>query len=123
LFDNHWLDPPMSKHERLLRAKRRARFVYSLKQGLIEALRGEGRPIKELWDELDSYYVCLYPDHTWRVSTEADGDAIEIDLETYRRLGITWKPVVGYEGLYEVSNTGLVHNLLTGRILRGVTLS
>ena len=32
---------------------------------------------------------------------------------------IIWKPVVGYEGLYEVSNTGLVRSLnkLKGRIL------
>lgn len=32
---------------------------------------------------------------------------------------VIWKPVVGYEGLYEVSNTGLVRSLnkLKGRIL------
>ena len=30
----------------------------------------------------------------------------------------TWKPVVGYEGLYEVSSEGIVRNLKTGRILK-----
>ena len=30
----------------------------------------------------------------------------------------TWKPVVGYEGLYEVSSKGDVRNLKTGRILK-----
>ena len=30
----------------------------------------------------------------------------------------TWKPVVGYEGLYEVSSKGKVRGLKTGRILK-----
>lgn len=30
----------------------------------------------------------------------------------------TWKPVVGYEGLYEVSSEGRVRNVKTGRILK-----
>ena len=30
----------------------------------------------------------------------------------------TWKPVVGYEGLYEVSSKGKVRSLKTGRILK-----
>ena len=30
----------------------------------------------------------------------------------------TWKPVVGFEGSYEVSDAGRVHSLLTGRVLR-----
>src|SRR5699024_4528685 len=30
----------------------------------------------------------------------------------------TWKPVVGYEGLYEVSNTGKVWSIRRGRVLR-----
>lgn len=30
----------------------------------------------------------------------------------------TWKPVVGYEGLYEVSSKGNVRNLKTGRVLK-----
>ena len=29
-----------------------------------------------------------------------------------------WRPVVGYEGLYEVSNTGKVINIKTGHILK-----
>lgn len=29
-----------------------------------------------------------------------------------------WRPVVGYEGLYEVSNTGLVRNVVKGRFLK-----
>lgn len=29
-----------------------------------------------------------------------------------------WRPVVGYEGLYEVSNTGQVINIKTGHILK-----
>lgn len=37
-----------------------------------------------------------------------------------------WKPVVGYEGLYEVSNTGQVRSLdkydTKGRFLRGKIL-
>lgn len=37
-----------------------------------------------------------------------------------------WRPVVGYEGLYEVSNTGQVRSLdrydINGRFLRGKTL-
>lgn len=32
----------------------------------------------------------------------------------------TWKPVVGYEGLYEVSSKGNVRNLKTGRILKPI---
>lgn len=32
-----------------------------------------------------------------------------------------WKPVEGYEGLYEVSNTGLVKSLKRGRILKPTT--
>jgi len=28
-----------------------------------------------------------------------------------------WKPVVGWEGRYEVSNTGYVRNVITGRLL------
>lgn len=30
----------------------------------------------------------------------------------------TWKPVVGYEGLYEVSSEGRVRNVKTGKILK-----
>lgn len=33
-----------------------------------------------------------------------------------------WRPVPGYEGLYEVSNLGRVRGLKRGRILRGRTL-
>lgn len=29
-----------------------------------------------------------------------------------------WKPVVGFEGLYEVSNLGRVYSLITSRVLR-----
>lgn len=35
-----------------------------------------------------------------------------------RKTKETWKPVVGYEGLYEVSSEGNVRNLKTGRILK-----
>lgn len=29
-----------------------------------------------------------------------------------------WKEIIGYEGLYEVSNLGKVRNMKTGRILK-----
>lgn len=29
-----------------------------------------------------------------------------------------WKPINGYEGLYEISNTGRVNSLISGRILK-----
>lgn len=37
-----------------------------------------------------------------------------------RKTKETWKPVVGYEGLYEVSSKGNVRNLKTGRILKPI---
>ena len=35
-----------------------------------------------------------------------------------RKTKETWKPIVGYEGLYEVSSKGKVRGLKTGRILK-----
>lgn len=51
------------------------------------------------------------------MSTDAT-NRVACNEEATNERAIEWRPVVGYEGLYEVSNTGLVYSLYSNKVLK-----